>query len=93
MNKIEINEEVTTRLDQYLSDKTFVLTGTLKNYTRQEATEIIEKLGGKVTSSVSKKTSYVVAGTEAGSKLSKAEKLGINVINEEEFIQLINKNI
>lgn len=78
--------------NQHLSDKIFVLTGTLENYTRQEATEIIEKLGGKVTSSVSKKTSYVVAGIEAGSKLSKAEKLGINIINEKEFIQLISNN-
>ena len=78
--------------EQYLSDKTFVLTGTLENYTRQEATEIIEKFGGKVTSSVSKKTSYVVAGTEAGSKLSKAEKLGVNIINEEQFLQLISNN-
>lgn len=78
--------------NQYLSDKTFVLTGTLENYTRQEATEIIEKLGGKVTSSVSKKTSYVVAGAEAGNKLLKAEKLDVNIINEEEFIELISNN-
>ena len=64
---------------------TFVLTGTLPNYTRDEAAAIIEALGGKVTGSVSKKTGYVLAGEAAGSKLTKAESLGIPVINEEEF--------
>ena len=87
---IDMSYRSSSNYEQYLSDKTFVLTGTLENYTRQGATEIIEKLGGKVTSSVSKKTSYVVAGTEAGSKLLKAEKLGVNIISEEEFIQLIS---
>lgn len=68
---------------------TFVLTGTLPTYTRSEAGEIIESLGGKVSSSVSKKTSYVLAGEEAGSKLDKANALGVKVITEEEFNQMI----
>ena len=68
---------------------TFVLTGTLPTYSRNEAAEIIEKFGGKTSSSVSKKTSYVLAGEEAGSKLQKANDLGIKVINEEEFNEMI----
>ncbi len=68
---------------------TFVLTGTLPTYTRSEAGDIIESLGGKVSSSVSKKTSYVLAGEEAGSKLDKANALGVKVITEEEFNQMI----
>ncbi len=67
---------------------TFVLTGTLPNYKRSEAANIIEKLGGKVSSSVSKKTSYVLAGGEAGSKLKKANELGVKVIDENEFIKM-----
>lgn len=68
---------------------TFVLTGTLDNYTREEATNIIEKFGGKVSSSVSKKTTYLLAGEEAGSKLTKAENLGIDIISEAEFENMI----
>jgi DNA ligase (NAD+) len=64
---------------------TFVLTGTLKGYTRDQASKIIEGLGGKVTSAVSKKTDYVLAGANAGSKLDKAVKLGVKVITEDEF--------
>lgn len=71
------------------SGLTFVLTGTLKNYTRESATALIEKNGGKVSSSVSKKTSYVLAGSEAGSKLIKAQNLGVKIISEEEFQNLI----
>lgn len=67
---------------------TFVLTGTLPTLKREQAKEIIEKLGGKCSGSVSKKTSYVLAGEEAGSKLDKANELGITVINEEEFIKM-----
>ena len=70
---------------------TFVLTGSLENYTRSEAAAVIESLGGKVSSSVSKKTSIVVAGDEAGSKLDKAEKLGVRIIGEEEFSALISQ--
>ncbi len=66
-------------------NKTFVITGTLTNYKRTEAAAIIESMGGKVSSSVSKKTDYVLAGEEAGSKLTKAQSLGITIINENEF--------
>ncbi len=69
--------------------KTFVLTGTLPNLTREQAAAKIESAGGKVSGSVSKKTDYVVAGAEAGSKLEKAEKLGVKVIDEVEFLQLV----
>lgn len=69
---------------------TFVLTGTLPTYTRSEAGQIIESLGGKVSSSVSKKTNYVLAGEEAGSKLDKANALGVKVITEDEFNNMIN---
>ena len=71
-----------------LSGKTVVLTGTLPNMTREEATAKIEALGGKVTSSVSKKTDFVLAGAEAGSKLEKAQKLGIKILDEAEFLKL-----
>ncbi|MGO9259460.1 MAG: NAD-dependent DNA ligase LigA [Bryobacteraceae bacterium] len=69
--------------------RTFVLTGTLPNLTREEAKRLIETAGGKVSGSVSKKTSYVVAGQDAGSKLAKAGELGIAVIGEEEFLKLL----
>lgn len=73
-----------------LTGKTFVLTGELTRFTRKEAGDKIEALGGKVSSSVSKKTHYVVAGEAAGSKLQKANELGIPVLNEEEFITLVS---
>jgi len=69
--------------------KTFVLTGTLPTYTRDEASRIIEGFGGKTSGSVSKKTDYVLAGEEAGSKLDKANRLGVKVIDEEEFRRMI----
>lgn len=71
--------------DGILSGKTFVLTGTLGNHTRSEMTEIIEKLGGKVVSTVSKNTSFVLAGENPGSKMEKAKRLGINIISEDDF--------
>jgi DNA ligase (NAD+) len=71
-----------------LAGRTFVLTGTLPNLKREEAAAKIEAAGGKVTGSVSKKTDYLVAGEEAGSKLDKAQKLGVRVLNEAEFLRL-----
>jgi DNA ligase (NAD+) len=68
---------------------TFVLTGTLPTMTRDEASALIKQNGGKVSGSVSKKTSYVLAGEEAGSKLTKAKDLGIKIISEEEFLEMI----
>lgn len=75
--------------DNRFEGKTFVLTGSLEKYSRQEASAIIEKFGGKTSSSVSKKTSYVLAGEEAGSKLEKAISLGIAIIDEDEFEKMI----
>ncbi|MBQ3125335.1 MAG: NAD-dependent DNA ligase LigA [Clostridia bacterium] len=84
-----VYEDDTNVSDLRFENKTFVLTGTLTKYTRQEASKIIEQFGGKSSSSVSKKTDFVLAGTEAGSKLTKAESLGITVITEEEFEEMI----
>ena len=72
-----------------MSGKTFVLTGTLESLSREAATEAIQSLGGKVTGSVSKKTSYVVAGADPGSKLAKAESLGVPVLDEAAFRTLV----
>jgi len=76
-------------VDNRFQGKTFVLTGTLPTYSRNEASAIIESFGGKTSSSVSKKTDYVLAGEEAGSKLDKANKLGVTVISEAEFNEMI----
>jgi DNA ligase (NAD+) len=73
------------KVTQILAGKQFVLTGTLKDFTRTQAKEIISELGGRVTVSVSKKTDYVVAGEDPGSKYRKAQELGVTIINEEEF--------
>lgn len=75
--------------DNRFAGMTFVLTGTLNNYKRDEAGAIIESFGGKVSGSVSKKTSFVLVGAEAGSKLTKAESLGIKIISEEDFMEMI----
>ena len=76
-------------VDERFKGQTFVLTGTLSSFTRSEATKIIESFGGKASGSVSKKTSFVLAGEDAGSKLRKANDLGIRVISEEEFSEMI----
>ncbi|NLC87363.1 MAG: NAD-dependent DNA ligase LigA [Clostridiaceae bacterium] len=75
--------------DDRFKNKTFVLTGSLEKYTRLEAGDIIEKFGGKISSSVSKKTDFVLAGEDAGSKLTKAQELGVNIISETEFEKMI----
>ena len=90
LRDLGINLESNTMVkDARFSGKTFVLTGTLPTYTRSAAAEIIESYGGKVSSSVSKKTDYVLAGEEAGSKLDKANALGVTVIDETEFLKMI----
>lgn len=78
-------------IDSPFAGKIFVLTGTLSKYKRSEAAEIIERFGGKTSSSVSKKTSYVLAGEEAGSKLEKANKLGVHIISEDDFEKMIEQ--
>lgn len=83
------DEPVSVGREQPLSGKSFVLTGALSKYTRDEATAIIEQLGGKVTGSVSKKTDFVVVGSDPGSKYEKALSLGIKTISEEEFEEMI----
>lgn len=79
------------RISSRFAGMIFVLTGTLEKYSRTEAGDLIEKNGGKVSGSVSKKTTYVVAGSEAGSKLTKAQSLGIPVLTEEEFDAMLTK--
>lgn len=78
-----------SKVSDKLSGKTFVLTGTLENMTRDEASEIIKSHGGKTSSSVSKKTDYVLAGTNAGSKLDKAQNLGVIILTENDFLEMI----
>lgn len=87
--QMEMDATSTAALDERFVGKTFVLTGKLMGYTRDEATKLIEDRGGRVSSSVSKKTDYVVAGEDAGSKLTKAESLGVNVLDEAEFRSMI----
>ena len=86
VNMSSLEEDST---DNRFEGKIFVLTGSLEKYTRGEAGNIIERLGGKVSGSVSKKTSFLLAGEDSGSKLTKAESLGIKVIDELEFKKMI----
>jgi DNA ligase (NAD+) len=83
-----IGEEI--EIDENFKDKTFVLTGSLSVLTRNDASLEIEKRGGKTTSSVTKKTDYVIVGENPGSKYDKAKELNINILTEEEFVNLIN---
>lgn len=87
---LNMTESLPEGSDDSFSGMTFVLTGTLNGMTRQEAGELILRKGGKVTGSVSRKTTCVVAGEDAGSKLAKARELGVKVLTEEEFRQLLN---
>ena len=80
-------EKIEAATDTFFSGKTFVLTGTLSKMKRTEAKQKIEAAGGKVSGSVSKKTDYVIAGEDAGSKLTKAQDLGISILSETEFIE------
>ena len=88
VNMVSLQEEST---DERFYGKTFVLTGALSEFTRDEASDIIEKFGGKVSGSVSKKTSYVLAGEDAGSKLTKAQSLGVEIIDEARFKEMIKE--
>ena len=87
VNTVRLKEENT---DNRFEGQVFVLTGGLEDYTREEALNIIEKFGGKVSNSVSKKTNYVIAGDNSGSKLLKAQDLGIKIIDETEFKKMID---
>ena len=87
---VNMEAVVEENVDNRFEGKTFVLTGSLEKYTRKEAEDIIEKFGGKTSGSVSKKTDYVLAGEDAGSKLTKAQSLGVTVISEAEFEEMSN---
>jgi DNA ligase (NAD+) len=87
---VKLTEDVKPKVTSGpLAGKTVVVTGTLRNYSRKEIEDVIALHGGKTTSSVSKKSDYVVAGDEAGSKLDKARQLGVKVLTEDEFEKLI----
>lgn len=86
---VNMESEDDELIDERFAGKTFVLTGTLEKYSRDEAKKIIESFGGKASGSVSKKTDYVLAGEEAGSKLTKAQDLGVTIITEQEFEDMI----
>lgn len=86
---VNTKAEETENEDNRFEGKTFVLTGSLEKFTRDEATNQIEKFGGKVSGSVSKKTAYLIAGEDAGSKLEKARTLGTTILTEDEFLEMI----
>ena len=91
LKEANVNMEAleTEDIDNRFEGKTFVLTGTLEKFTRKEASDLIEKHGGKTSGSVSKKTDYVLAGEDAGSKLTKAQSLGVEIITEEQFEEMM----
>ena len=82
-------ESTSQQVDTRFAGMTFVLTGTLSKFSRKDAQEMIEQRGGKASGSVSKKTTYVVAGEAAGSKLQKAQELGIPILTEEDFAAML----
>ena len=88
--KMETDGAGASNFDDRFVGKTFVLTGRMENYTRDEAAKLIEDRGGRVSSSVSKKTDYVVAGEDAGSKLTKAESLGVGILSESDFTEMLS---
>ena len=88
---LSMEQEQTELLSKKLDGKKIVLTGSLPTFTRKEAKELIEKHGGSTTSSVSKNTDYVLAGESPGSKLNKAQELGIEILNEDEFKKLVGE--
>ena len=90
---LNFKSESKKTFNTFFTGKTFVLTGTLSSFSREEAGEKIMALGGKVASSVSKKTDYVIAGESAGSKLDKAQSIGINILSEEELIKYIKESV
>jgi DNA ligase (NAD+) len=87
--RMELSKDEAGPVEGPLTGKTFVLTGTLPNLTREDATERIEAAGGKVTGSVSKKTDYVVAGADPGSKMTKAEQIGTTILDEPGLLELL----
>jgi len=88
---VVLSEEVKEQPEGPLAGQTIVLTGVLESLTRGEAEKLVEDNGGKVSSSVSKKTSFVVAGADARSKLDKAMELGVRVLTEKEFLELLSQ--
>jgi DNA ligase (NAD+) len=88
--KFELDPSEKTKLNDKFIGKMFVLTGTLSKFTRNQASDLIEKLGGRTTSSVSKKTDFLLAGDDAGSKLDKAKKLGVTILSEDEFEKMLS---
>jgi len=85
---LQLNESI-PNIGNKFENKSFVLTGTLENYARDEIKNMIQNQGGRIASSVSAKTDYVIAGNKPGSKLKKAEELGIEILLEDGFIQLL----
>ena len=86
---MQSDEPVAPKAPQTFAGKTFVLTGTLDGMSRDEAAALIEERGGRVSSSVSKKTSYVLAGKDPGSKLDKARELGVEILDQQQFVRML----
>ena len=89
---MNFKKESSSGENEIFNGKTFVLTGSLNSFTRKEASELIEKNGGKVTASVSSNTDYLVAGENAGSKLKKAGDLSIKILDESDFLRMLQES-